>query len=66
MFPQACVVPSVQGGGILHPGGGVCIQGAGQTPPSDTTGYGHRAGGVHPIGMHFVLNIFFGKDKLTK
>ena len=35
-----------RGGGDLHPGGGV-----GQTP-SDTTGYGQRAGGTHPTGMH--------------
>ena len=54
MFSQACVIPSVQGRegvclGDLHPGGsawgGVCIQG-------DTTGYGQRAGGTHPTGMH--------------
>ena len=52
MFSQACVIPSVQrvGGICLH---GVCIQGGlpmgsassaggwgGQTPQSDTTGYG--------------------------
>ena len=38
---------------------GVCIVGVGQTPPSDTTGYGQRAGGMHPTGMHscFILKL---------
>ena len=59
------VCHSVHGGG-LPPGGlhlrgvclqgvciwGVCIQGVGQTPPSHTMGYGQRAGGTHPTGMH--------------
>ena len=42
-----------QGGG-LHPGGA-------QTPPppSNTTGYGQRAGSTHPTGMHScLLNVF--------
>ena len=33
---------------------GVCIGGlgVGQTPPSDTVGYGQQAGGMHPAGIH--------------
>ena len=58
MFPQACVVPSVRGG-ILHPGGGGLHPGGWTDSPSDTTGYGHRAGGVHPIGMHSCSQYFF-------
>ena len=41
------VCHSVHGG--LHPGG------VGQTPPcppSNSTGYGQRASGMHPFGMH--------------
>ena len=39
-----CIHASRRG---LHPGG------VGQTPPQlDTTGYGQRAGGTHPTGMH--------------
>ena len=46
--------------GRLHTGGRVCIQGegVGQTP-LDTTGYGQRAGGTHPTGMHSCLNFYF-------
>ena len=58
---------------VLHPGGvclqdvciqrGVCIQvgWADPTPPppSDTTGYGQRAGGTHPTGMHSCQIILF-------
>ena len=50
------------GGGVcirggLHTGGsasrGVSIQGGwADPPPSDTTGYGQRAGGTQPTGMH--------------
>ena len=39
----------------LHPGGG-------QTP-QDTTGYGQRAGGMHPTGMHSCC--FFFKVNVT-
>ena len=43
----------IQGEGDLHPRGGVCIQGGwADPPPLDTTGYGQRAGGTHPTGMH--------------
>ena len=35
----------------LHPGSAF----RGQTPPSDTTVYGQRAGGTHPTGMHSCL-----------
>ena len=42
-----------------HPGGmhpwGVCI---GQTPPPDTAGYGQRAVGTHPTGIHSCFGIF--------
>ena len=43
--------------GSLHPGvsvsrGGLQPEGVGQTPPPNTTGYGQRAGGTHPTGMH--------------
>ena len=31
---------------------GVCIWGVVQTPQSDTMGYGQRASGAHPTGMH--------------
>ena len=72
MFLHLYVSHSVHGGasrgsafkGGLHRGG-VCIQGGlhlwgvGRPPQSDTTGYGQRAGGTHPTGMHFcVLNEF--------
>ena len=46
---------SASGGGGLHRGGVVCIQGGWADhapPPSDTTGYGQQAGGMHPTGMH--------------
>ena len=70
MFLHLYVSHSVHGG--VHPGGlhsrGVCIGGGlhpggspsvGRPPQSDTTGYGQRAGGTHPTGMHFcVLNEF--------
>ena len=40
----------------LHPWGGSASSGVGQTPPpSDTTGYGQRAGGTHPTIMHSCL-----------
>ena len=64
IFLHMSVSHSVHGGGDggLHPGEGstsrvgrVCIQGVGWAdphPPSDTTGYGQRAGGTHPTGMH--------------
>ena len=45
---------SASRGRVLHPGG-VCIQGVWADPPQDTwdtTGYGQRAGGIHPTGMH--------------
>ena len=59
----------IWGGGSASRGVGVCIQGEGVCiqeggdlhpgglgrPPSDTTGYGQRAGGTHPTGMHFCL-----------
>ena len=38
-------------GGCLHPGG------LGR-PPSDTTGYGRRAGGTHPTEMHSCLSCY--------
>ena len=45
MFSQVLVCPQrgvCIGGGVLHP-----------TPPTlDTMGYGQRAGGTHPTGMH--------------
>ena len=56
--------------GGLHPEGpasrGVCIQGGlhrggewADTPAtSDTMGYGQRAGGTHPSGMHSCLFYF--------
>ena len=67
MFSQVFVCPQMGGlhlgVGSLHPGGGESAsKGVGQTPPpSDTTGYGQRAGGTHPTGMHSC----FG-HKLTK
>ena len=70
-----CVIPSVHGGagGVGFPAcitghmtggsasGGVCIQGGGLgTPrPSDTTGYGQRAGGTHPTGIHSCFVVVF-------
>ena len=39
-------------------GRGVCLWGRGvwaDTPQSDTTGYGKRAGGMHSTGMHSCL-----------
>ena len=44
IFSQACVI-LFRGG--LHSEGGRTIP-----PPSDTMGYGQRAGGTHPTGMH--------------
>ena len=41
--------------GCQKPGGGSASRRAGQTPPSDTTGYGQRARDTHPTGMHFCL-----------
>ena len=40
------------------PQGGVCIQGGLDRPPSDTTGYGRRAGGTHPTGMHYCILVY--------
>ena len=60
IFSQACDIPSVNGGGgCLHPGE-VCIEkgglhrggGMGRPPTLHTMGYGQRAGGTHPTGMH--------------
>ena len=57
MFLHLCVILFTGGSasreGGLHPGE-VCIQGGLVRPPSpsDTTGYGQRAGGTHPTGMH--------------
>ena len=36
--------------GALHPGEGSASEGG--DSQSDTTGYGKRVGGTHPIGMH--------------
>ena len=50
------------GGGGLHLGSerGVCIQGGGLGDPPPRYmgyyGYGQRAGGAHPTGMHSCLN----------
>ena len=44
MFSQACIIPSVHAGGV-------CIRGVADTP-QNTMGYGQRAGGTHPTGMH--------------
>ena len=43
------------GVGSASRGGGVCIQGGLGRPPWDTTGYGQKAGGTHPTGMHSSL-----------
>ena len=55
--------------GGLHTGGsafmGVCLQGGSASgeglgrPPSDTTGYGKRAGDTHPTEMHSCFNSDF-------
>ena len=38
---------------ILSLGGGSASRGGwADPPPPDTTGYGLRAGGTHPTGMH--------------
>ena len=50
---------SVWGKGSALVGGGV-----GQTPPSDTMGYGQRARGLHPTGMHSCLANFFCRKLL--
>ena len=58
MFSQASVILSTGGsassGGLhpggLHPGSGGGVRQA--PPPSDTIGYGQRAGGTHPTIMH--------------
>ena len=61
-------------GGGLHPGvsasRGVCIRGfyiqrgLDRPPtPADTTGYGQRAGGTHPIGMHSSFSLFALHEK---
>ena len=61
VFTLVCQSFSSQVRGGLHPmgwglhrGGGV-----GQTPLSDTTGYGQRVGGVHPTGMQSCYKYFF-------
>ena len=61
----------LQGGlllGDLHLGGGSTSGGGGEvghTPPSDTTGYGQRAGGTHPTGMHSCLKILWGTSHIS-
>ena len=61
MFLHLCVILFTgEGGSVcggdLHPGD-VCIRGGLHPggmgrPPLNTTGYGQRAGGSHPTGMH--------------
>ena len=59
------------GGGLhagedLHPGGSAS-KGVWQTPsPSDTTGYGQRAGGTHPTGMHSFFTALLGHACLRR
>ena len=53
----------IHGVGVCIQREGVCIRGGwADTPLTDTTGYGQRAGGTHPTGMHyffvFVFNVF--------
>ena len=61
MFLHLFVIPFIRGGsasrGSAYRGGGLHTGvGVGQTPPPlDTMGYGQRAGGTHPTGMHFCV-----------
>ena len=49
---MACIQGEEDG---LHPGWRGSASGWGWSdPPSDTTGYGQRAGGMHPTGMHLI------------
>ena len=56
MFLHLFVSHSVPGGGGLSGGSaskeGSAFRAAGQDPPSDTMGYGQRAGGTYPTGMY--------------
>ena len=61
MFSQVSVIQSTGGSASREEVSasrrrGVCIQEEGGVippcPPSDTTGYGQRAGGTHPTGIH--------------
>ena len=54
MFLHMCVILFT--GGCLHPRGEV-----GQIPPSDITGYGKRADGMHPTGIHSCFYENLGK-----
>ena len=67
MFIHPSVSHSVHRGvciqGVCILGGWICgvsasRGGLGRPPPSDTTGYGQRAGGTHPTGMHSCFKIF--------
>ena len=53
--------------GGLHPGGsasgGVHPEGVDRPPQGDTTGYGQRAGGTHPTGMHSCFSLFALHEK---
>ena len=53
IFTSVCHSFCSRGGGRW-----VCIQGGGSASPSDTTGYGQQAGGMHPTGMHSCLSQF--------
>ena len=45
---------------------GVCIQGGWADHPRDTIGYGQRAGGPHPTGMHSCHEVVvFQKQKIV-
>ena len=46
---------STRGGGGVSTSGGGLHPGVGLADPPDTTGYGQRAGGTHPTGMHSCL-----------
>ena len=59
MFSQASIILSTMER-CLHPGVGV-----GQTPPSDTAGYGQRAGGTHPTGIHSSFSVLKLKANLS-
>ena len=48
--------PRVSAGGFPR---GLCIQGRCASPQSDNTGYGQRAGGTHPTGMHSCGKCFY-------
>ena len=57
-----CILGGSASGESASRGSGVCIQGWGGLhpgglgrPPWDTTGYGQKAGGTHPTGMHSSL-----------